>query len=119
MILDAYPDSEYAGHVVEIASKAITWQAREAYQVAIDFDDPSAVPGVMQMGCDVRIQSGAKSNVLVVPTTALYTERHLSFVRLVENGTVYGRVPVETGISGDGMVEVVSGLREGQVVLLH
>ena len=119
VILDAYPDSEYLGHVIEIASKPVTWQAKKVYEVTIDFDDPSAVPGSIRMGCDVRIRTGSKSDVLVLLETALYREGRLSFVRLVEEGTVYGRVPVETGISGDGMVEIVSGLREGQVVLLH
>jgi len=105
--------------VVQIASKPITWQAKKVYEVTIDFDDPSAVPGSIRMGCDVRIRTGSKSDVLVLLETALYREGRLYFVRLVEEATVYGRVPVEAGISGDGMVEIVSGLREGQVVLLH
>ena len=117
--LDTYPGRAYGGQVKEIPSKAITWQGKKAYEVVVVFDDLGSVPSAIRMGCDVLLEPRMRTDVLVVPTRAVRTEGALSFVKLQEGGQVHDRVLVEVGLSGQGMVEIVGGLREGQVVVLY
>lgn len=66
----------------------------------------------------VTIDTGSVSDVLVVPTTAVIGQ--------ITHGTVYSQDPatgeqqeieVELGLQGEGMVEIKSGLEEGQEIL--
>jgi multidrug efflux pump subunit AcrA (membrane-fusion protein) len=62
-------------------------------------------------------QSCGRSDVLLVPETAVSRIGQLESVRLVVNGEVKLR-HVRTGKRHDGLVEILSGLNEGDVVQL-
>lgn len=114
--LDAYPDALYSGTVLQIASEAIIWQGKSAYEVTIAFDDGQAVPATIRMGADVTIAGRAREEVLVVPTQAILTIGEREYVEVVGEGGEVQRVEVETGVSSGAETEIVAGLQEGQVV---
>ncbi|TCJ35072.1 efflux RND transporter periplasmic adaptor subunit [Parafrankia sp. BMG5.11] len=58
------------------------------------------------------------SNVLVLPTAAISQENGKSVVRVVSGTTTTTRA-VTTGVSGGGSTEIVSGLSEGDQVLVE
>ncbi len=53
---------------------------------------------------------------LVVPQSAVNFRRDAAVVQVVENNTVRTR-PVRLGISGEGRVEIVEGVREGELIV--
>jgi HlyD family secretion protein len=57
-----------------------------------------------------------RSNVLVVPNSAIVTETGVDYVYAVINGVVKKKA-VETGISTDSVTEIISGLDEGTTVV--
>ena len=63
-----------------------------------------------------------RENVLLVPITALNTSRGESYVWLKSDAAADGepgvRTTVETGLSDENYAEVLSGLSEGDVVLI-
>lgn len=58
----------------------------------------------------------ARSEGIVLPVSAVLTSSGEPTVQVVENGKVESR-PVKTGLSGDGYVEIVEGLAEGEKVV--
>jgi HlyD family secretion protein len=58
----------------------------------------------------------ARSDGIVLPVSAVQTGSGQSSVQVVRDGKVETR-PVKTGLSGDGFVEIVEGLAEGERVV--
>ena len=114
--LDAYPDRVFAGRVVQVASEAIIWQGRSAYEVTIAFDEGQQVPATIRMGADISIAGRAREDALLVPARAVITVGGQSYVDLVGEDGAIERVAVETGVSDGSQTEIVSGLRAGQGV---
>lgn len=65
---------------------------------------------------DVSVTTGVHEDVPLVPEEALYTEGTKNYVYVVEDSTAHRR-EVEAGSRLDGMVEILSGLRAGEVAI--
>ncbi len=71
-----------------------------------------------QMTVDVTITTDKREDVLKIPERAITSEQGERFVKVLENGE-HVRREVETGIRGEGrMIEIISGLKEGEKVLV-
>ena len=66
---------------------------------------------------DVSIETGSASNVLYVPTSAITTAGGISTVTVRTDGVDTPTV-VQTGLEGNSRTEIVSGLAEGDVVVI-
>jgi HlyD family secretion protein len=69
------------------------------------------------LSASVTITIQEKKNVLIVPTRAITTQGRKSTVQVVE-GTATNTVDVTTGLSDSSNIEIVSGLTEGQTVIV-
>jgi len=75
---------------------------------------PADVTGLMTgMFADVAFHTDVSENTIVIPAEAILTNGTTQYVYVVE-GDVAHYVEVETGLTGSGVTEVVSGLAEGQ-----
>jgi HlyD family secretion protein len=83
--------------------------------ITIDRPDPAVRPG-MTATATVIIQS--KQGVLTVPNSAIRTVAGRRGVQVLENGVAVDGGEVVFGISNDAVTEVISGLTEGQTVVL-
>jgi multidrug efflux pump subunit AcrA (membrane-fusion protein) len=86
------------------------------YGVTVTLTDP---PAGLKLGqtATVSITTGTKQNVLEVASSAITTAGGVSTVTVRRNGKD-STVPVETGLAGDALTEIVSGLSEGDEVVL-
>ena len=70
----------------------------------------------------MTIMVAKKSGVLAVPSSAIINQNNNQYVRVVDDvkkGT-YHQVQVQTGLNADGgLVEITSGLSEGQTVVTY
>lgn len=66
----------------------------------------------------IVIELERKTNVLCVPTDAIHSSDNGPFVYLSTDGLLEMRY-VETGLSGDSLTEIVSGLEEGDIVAIN
>ena len=69
-----------------------------------------------EMTTAVSIDLQRRDNVLALPAAAVHREEQNRFV-LVRRGNAVERRPVTTGIRDESYQEILSGVREGDVVL--
>ncbi len=116
ILLDAYLDTPYRGKVLQVASQAVLWQGKWAYEVTIVFDEDQTAPATMRMGADIRITVRVKENVLVIPTQAILLGGGREYVEVVGKDGALQKVEIQTGISNGVETEVSGGLEAGQVI---
>ncbi len=117
-VVDAYPDKVFKGVVETIYPGAIIRNNVVFYDVKIRIETPYYGLLKPDMTADVTIQVGKKRGVLVVPASAVKVGIDgKSYVMVKEKGKWVKRV-VETGWESEGKVEIVKGLKEGEVVAL-
>lgn len=85
------------------------------YSVTIALDSP---PSSVRLGmtANVTVITGSKTNVLVVPNSAITTTGNSSTVTVLKNGQQATK-SVVVGLVGSSDTEIVSGLSVGEVVV--
>ena len=120
--LDAYGDDVFfEGSVVDIEPAQTEISGVVYYNITILFDGEADAYEIRSgMTANVDILTDRKENVLVVPRRAVLTQDGKKIVRVVtdtEKG-IFEERDVETGLSGDdGLVEIVSGVEEGEEIV--
>lgn len=86
--------------------------------IHVAFDDQAAARAAFELGDRIAIDivTATRQGALWLPPSAVREFSGRRFV-VVESGGVQQRVDVVLGIAGDGRVEIVEGLSEGQVVV--
>lgn len=112
LTLDALPGMTFTGTVVGINRSGIITSNVTNYPVVIQFDtSPDKV--LPNMSVTANIVTATKDDALIVPSAAIRNNT----VR-VKNGNNIETVNVETGLSSDTETEIISGLSEGQTVII-
>ncbi len=65
------------------------------------------------MFADVSFRTDTSADAIVIPSQAIQTSNNVQYVFVVEENTARYQ-EIETGLSGNGVTEVTSGLEEGQ-----
>jgi HlyD family secretion protein/macrolide-specific efflux system membrane fusion protein len=117
---DGLPDERFAAHVTEISPASTKAKELDVFPIKAELDrpDPRIKPG---MTADVRIHIEEKPNAVTVPIESVRREAGKAFVKRVvdqEKQRHTERVEVVLGTQNDRFAEVISGLREGEQVLL-
>jgi RND family efflux transporter MFP subunit len=124
-VLDAYPDWVIPSHVINIVPTADRQKATVKVRIAFDALDPRILAN---MGVKVTFldagaggassadSDAAPAPVVRVPASAVQRDGGASFVWRVRAGRVE-RVAVRVGAERGGQVEVLAGLRGGDVVV--
>lgn len=100
------------GKVSEIALEGTTMSSVTSYPVTISLTGNDDIR--MGMNCSAEIVVKSAENVLVVPVEAITTRKNKYYVTM-ENGE---EREVEVGIYNEDYIEIVSGLTEGEKVML-
>jgi HlyD family secretion protein len=114
---DAKPNRVWHGHTVHVPTTIVNYGTRNVGEclIAIDDADGDLLPNT---NVNVTVTTQQKLHVLTVPREALRIEGPQNFVyRIVENKLV--RTPIRVGDVNLVLVNVQSGLNEGDVVALN
>jgi len=116
IVIDAYPDRPFSGRVSHIAFEAKTVQNVTVYAVEIM---PDEIPPFMRSGMTAHVTFLAKSaqGVLCIPVEAVQGDGLNKSVN-VGDPEKNAPVAIKTGLSDGRMIEVQTGLAEGDVVLV-
>ncbi len=113
--LDSIPDKTFTGSVATVDRVGSISSNVTSYGANIKLDSGSdqILPN---MAATANIILQTKTDVLMVPSSALITQNGTTMARTLQNGREVD-VVVETGISGSTDTEITSGLTEGQTVI--
>ncbi|OHA71133.1 MAG: hypothetical protein A3H01_00335 [Candidatus Wildermuthbacteria bacterium RIFCSPLOWO2_12_FULL_40_9] len=114
-----FPDKIFAGMVVAIDPAEKIIDGVIYYEVNIVFVDD--VPQNLKPGmtADVNIRTGLREGVIIIPEEALSSDNGKKTVQVMKNRKIEER-EIRVGLEGsDGMVEVLSGLQEGEKVVIR
>jgi HlyD family secretion protein len=114
--VDAFPDKEFSGKVTAIYPKALIQQNVVTYDVVIAIDNRE---GLLRpdMTTNTTITVAKREKVLAVPNQAVRREDGDRVV-FVQEGDRLVRRPVKTGWKDKTYTEVLSGLKEGERVVV-
>ncbi len=114
---DAVPDLTRTGNVVSIAPTGTDIQGVTSYYATIVLNeaDPRLKDGLT---ASAHVIVDQVDNVLVVPNAAIQRSGSTGVVTVMEPDGTQRQVQVELGLEGDGVTQVVSGLREGQQIVV-
>jgi HlyD family secretion protein len=113
---DARPNQQWHGHVARVPSTIITYGTRNVGEVLVTLDDAD---GALLPATNVRITVtiANEGNALNIPREALHSEAGQPYVFRVEDGVLH-RVLVRIGNLNLTQVEILDGLKQGDVVAL-
>jgi HlyD family secretion protein len=115
---DSFQNVELQGKVKYVAmTKTMASQGILAYKVDVQIPetDLNLKSG---LGVNFDILTNKKENVIAVPIESVLSENGKNYVDLIDENGKTQRVEVQTGISSSIYTEIISGLTEGQKILL-
>jgi HlyD family secretion protein len=123
--LDAYPDKEFSGMVEKVIPVSAEEGNIVSFEILINFTDNEEIEVFYGLSANVDIITEKADNVLFVPIQSVYKENDRSYVDLLvseKSETEYAeesieKVEVNTGINDYYYIEIISGLREGDVII--
>lgn len=116
IVLDAYPDKPIPGHVEQIAYESQTINNVTVYMINVL---PESVPPFFRSGMSatVNFKMDERTNVLKLPLDAVKKKGGRSYVFRRQNGTIKA-IQVQTGLENSSEVEIMSGLSEGDELVI-
>lgn len=84
------------------------------YGVTIQIPSGSASGLLSGMFADITFYTDTQNNVVVIPTEAIQTGIDGQYVYTVDSNNLAHKITVETGLVGDGVTEITSGLTGGE-----
>lgn len=113
----AFPGQELKGEVVAIDPSEKIIKDVVYYEVTISLakEKKGIKPG---MTADIEIITASKENTLVIPEEALQRKKGRNIVEVYKEGRIEER-EVKIGLKSDNKIEIVSGLKQGQQVILR
>jgi len=115
--VDTYGDHEFEGRVTAVYPKAEIRDNVVNYITVVQFEPPREQILRPEMTATVRIELDSHENVLTLPIRAVRRDGDGAFV-LARRGASIERRKVTTGARDESLWEIVSGLREGDEVLV-
>ena len=107
-------DAQLVGTIKKIEHSAS--MQTKLYSVSISI--PEDVEGLLSgMFADVSFRTDTSADTIVVPTEAILTSNNIQYVFVVENEAAR-YVEISTGLTGNGVTEVTSGLKAGDQLVI-
>ena len=119
IIVDALPELKLQGEVTSISPLATEESGLVLYNIKVGFEVPEGSRLKAGMSATADIILSERSSVLLVPSRAIGQDSQGNpVVKVMVNGQIEER-PVVIGIADDYQTEIVSGLNEGDTVVIE
>lgn len=115
---DALEGQTFDGHVLTVAPREITKNEDIYYKVKIAIDSRSEEIRI-GMTANLDVTTGHKDDALLVPRRQVYRSGGNDYVKLVPPGGKPVETEVAVGLRGRDDDEILSGVREGDRVLIE
>ena len=116
--VDTYPNKDFEGAVSAIYPKAVIQENVVNYDVVIDINSPFKNLLRPDMTASVTIYQEERKGVLMVPRQAIIREGGHKYVLVQSSNGPPQKKAVQTGISSGNTIEIISGINEGDTVVI-
>jgi len=133
LTFDSFPDLKIEGKVIEISPVGKEEQGVVSYDVKISLEKENGEtkPG---MSVNAEIIINRKENILIIPNSAIKSDRMGQYVEIVKNfkfemknlfkpvtipQNLIEKRYIKTGISNDEFAEVLEGLNEREIIIIR
>jgi len=103
----------YNGKIYAVSSRISAETRSLLVRVMIENENSELIPGSL---LEVIINYNQR-NSLAIPDTSLMVEGDKTYVYKVSIDNVANKTEIEIGIRGDGFIEIISGLNEGETIV--
>jgi len=114
------PDQHFMGKVLSINPASTVISGVVNYKIKGSLENiPNIKPG---MTANMTILVAKKDGALAVPSTSVINKNNKQYVRVIDDPKkkTYHEVQVQTGLQADGgLVEIISGISEGQEIITY
>ena len=114
-VTDAFPDQVFNGLIEQAAPTYDASTRTLSFSVLLPNKSMKLLPGMFG---SISVVVGVNENALVVPQEAVVSRGDQTGVFVVGKDQVAAYKPVTTGITAEGIVEITSGLNEGESVVI-
>ena len=116
IVWDARPDRVWKGRTATVPKQVVSRGTRNVGELlcSVDNEQLDLLPNTT---VDVRIHISERDNVLAVPRGAIYSDGDRRYVYRVDDDRLHA-VTIESGMANPTMTEIVSGLKQGDVVAI-
>jgi len=113
---DALPGRAWTGITETVPKQVVQRQVRSVGEVLCSVDN-SKLELLPNVNVDVKIEVRQRDNVLSVPRGAVHANGAQHYVFVVEGGVAHKR-NVDVGVANASEYEIISGVKEGEVVAI-
>jgi len=113
--VDTYSEKFFKGKVREIHPKAVIKDNVVNYEVILDIEKKNISKLRPEMTANVVVTTGTRKNVLTIPKAAVKRQGKKTFTVMQVDGKLVDK-PIELGWRDDKVIEVISGLDDGDQV---
>lgn len=113
--LDAYPDTKISSTILSIAYSPKETTTGTTYEVKIGLSEADSQSLRLGLNGTAAVILRENKNVLTLPASAISSNLGKPFVYL-KSGNKYSEKSIETGIENGGIIEILSGVSEGDHV---
>jgi len=117
IVLDTYPDEELIGNIYYISQMGDESTGAITYEVRFDIKDNKGLEIRTLMSTTIDIEIEGRKNVLILPNNTITEKDNKKFVTQVI-GEERKEIEIETAYSDEVNTEIVSGLKEGDEVII-
>ncbi|OGG18364.1 hypothetical protein A3D78_03965 [Candidatus Gottesmanbacteria bacterium RIFCSPHIGHO2_02_FULL_39_14] len=118
LILDAFPDKDLTGFIKNISFIPKSDESGTVYRVKFNFvRSNSALPTRLGMVGDLTFITQEKKDVLYLPAKYIFVQNGQKYVYVKRKAEVK-KTAVKTGLETEDDIEIISGLKKGDVVYL-
>ncbi len=115
---DAIEGRAFVGHVMTVAARETARDQDVYYMVEIGIDDKDDAIRI-GMTADIDIEVGRKDDALLVPRRQVYRRGGTDYVKIVPAKGEPEEIEVEVGLRGRDDYEILSGIRESDLILVE
>ena len=116
--LDAFPNQKFEAEVVKIVPGEVIIDGVPTYKVTFHFQTPMIL-AKSGMTANISVVVAEKTDALTIPSRVLDFRSDGVFVKVLVGGETTDRKIIIGIRSSDGFVEVLSGLAEGEQIILN
>ncbi len=104
----------FSSNILDVSSATDQMSSLYTVNLSVPAEQAAVLNG---MFADVTLFTDFKEDTVVIPTEAIQINEAGNYVVVLDEESMAHRIPIQTGLVGDGVTEVLSGLSGGETLV--